>query len=112
MWGGPENPVAPGFRFRPLVVATVVAAAISVGGMWLPWFRSGAADRNSFGFFRAAQLLGIEWVTPFRVAWFLLPVLLPLGVLLLLMGAHRSASALLVILGLVLAVTGVLSLPD
>lgn len=110
MWGGPEIPVAPGFRVRPVVVATVVLAALSVGGMWLPWFSSGASDRNSFGFFRAAQLLGIEWVTPFRIAWFLLPVLLPLALLLLLLGAHRSGLAVLVLLGSVLAVTGALSL--
>ncbi len=94
----------------PVAVAAALAGATAVGAMWGPWFRSGSADRNSFGVFRAAQALGIEWVTPFRLAWFLLPVLLPLAVALLVFGARRWSAAVLVLLGLVLAVMGGLSL--
>jgi hypothetical protein len=87
-----------------------LAATVAVVGMWLPWFRSGAAERNSFGFFRAAQTLGIEWVTPFRVVWFLVPVLLPLSVALLGFRARRAGLGVLAVIGLVLGGAGGLSL--
>lgn len=92
-----------------LTVAAAGSGLVAVGSMWLPWFWSGNASRNSFGFFRAAQVLGIEWVTPFRVGWFLLPVLLLVALALLGFGARRSGIAGLVVLGLVLAPAGGLS---
>ena len=100
-WGGTRA-----FSARPVAVAALVAGVVAVGAMWGPWVRSGSADRDSFGVFRAAQVLGIEWVTPFRVAWFLLPVLLPLAVALLAFGARRWSAAVLLLLGLLLAVFG------
>ncbi len=90
-------------------VGTALAALVAVLGMWGPWFASGSASRNSFGFFRAAQVLGIEWVTPFRVAWFLLPVVLAVALALVIVGARRSGLVLFLGLGAVLAVAGWLS---
>ncbi len=83
-----------------------VAAVVAVGAMWLPWFTSGSAGRNSFAMFRAAQLLGIESITPFRVLWFLLPVVLLAAAALFVFGLQRSASAALVVLGAALVAVG------
>lgn len=96
-------------RRQGATIGTVLIAAVAVLGMWGPWFASGSATRNSFGFFRAAQVLGIEWVTPFRVAWFLLPILLAVGLVLVVFGARRSGLLVLLGLGAVLAATGALS---
>lgn len=96
-------------RRHGATVGTVLVAAVAVIGMWGPWFASGSATRNSFGFFRAAQVLGIEWVTPFRVAWFLLPIVLFVALALVVFGARRSALGLLLGLGVILAVAGWLS---
>ncbi len=90
-------------------VAALAAAAVAVGAMWGPWFASGSATRNSFGFFRAAQVLGIEWITPFRIAWFLLPTVLAVAVALRLYGAGRSTAVALIGLGSVLGGAGLLS---
>lgn len=88
----------------------VVAALAAVGGMWLPWFRSGEAMRNSFAAFRAAQILGIEWITPVRIIWFMLPVLVLLAVGLLPAGYPSVTSLLLAAVGLFLALGGALFL--
>lgn len=93
----------------PALAGSLVAGTLAVGAMWLPWFRSGSAERDSFGFFRAAQVLGIEWITPFRVAWFLLPIVLLVAAALIGFRAHRPGAALLAVLGLILAAAGGLS---
>jgi hypothetical protein len=100
-----EGPTRP----DPVLAGAVASGTLAVGGMWLPWFRSGSAPRNSFGLFRAAQVLGIEWITPFRVAWFLLPVVLLVAVALIGFRATRSGALLLAALGLILALAGILS---
>jgi hypothetical protein len=79
---------------------------MATGAMWLPWFRSGSAGRNSFAAFRAAQLLGIEWITPFRIFWFLLPVAFVAAGAVWLLSAHRLAPAMLLVVGLVLMASG------
>ncbi len=96
-------------RREGATVGTLLVASVAVLGMWGPWFASGSALRNSFGFFRAAQVLGIEWVTPFRVAWFLLPIVLAAALALVVFGARRSGLGLLLGLGAVLAIAGWLS---
>ncbi len=98
-----------GMFVQAYLIAAVIIAAIAVAGMWGSWFASGSAPRNSFGFFRAAQVLGIEWVTPFRVAWFLLPIVLGAAVALVAFGARRSGLGLLLGLGAILATAGWLS---
>ncbi len=92
-----------------VALAAAASALVAVVAMWGPWFRSGSAERNSFGFFRAAQTLGIEWVTPFRIAWFLLPVVLAAATALLLFGARRTGLVVAILLGVVLGVAGALS---
>ncbi len=90
--------------------AAVGAGAVAVGAMWLPWFRSGSAGRSSFDIFRAAQILGVEWATPFRVFWFLLPVVFLAAVVAWLFDGVGAATASLIFLGLVLTGAGVLAL--
>lgn len=87
-------------------IASVATAVVAVGGMWLPWFRSGEAMRNSFAAFRAAQILGIEWITPVRIIWFLLPVLVLLAIGLLPAGYPAVTSSVLAAVGLFLALGG------
>ena len=82
------------------------AGIVAVGSMWLPWFRSGSAGRSSFDIFRAAQVLGVEWATPFRVFWFLLPVMLLVAMVMWLFRVERLSAVLLAILGSMLAVGG------
>ncbi len=72
--------------------------------MWLPWFRSGQSARNSFAAFRAAQILGIEWITPLRILWFLLPVLLLVALVCFVAGLPNVAASLLGVLGIILAI--------
>lgn len=94
---------------RAMLTGALVSGALAVGAMWLPWFRSGSADRNSFGFFRAAQVLGIGWITPFRIGWFLLPIALLVAAALVGFRARRTGAGVLAGLGLILAVAGGLS---
>ncbi len=61
-------------RRDSLVVVVVVSATMLVSAQ-LEWVRSGSAGRNSYQMFRSAQRLGLDQLTPFRVIWFLLPVL-------------------------------------
>jgi len=104
-----DRAIAGVVRREGVTVGTVLVASVAVIGMWGPWFASGSATRNSFGFFRAAQVLGIEWVTPFRVAWFLLPIVLAAALALVVFGARRSGLGLLLGLGAILAGAGWLS---
>ena len=90
-------------------LAAFTSCAVAVGAMWLPWFTSGSAGRNSFAMFRAAQLLGIESITPFRVLWFLLPVVLLAAAALHLFGLTRAASATTALLGASLACFGLVA---
>lgn len=86
-----------------LACALVLA---SVSG-WFTWTRSGSADRNSYESLRAAQRLGIEELTPFRVIWFCVPVISFAVVVLLLTGFSRWALALGALGGFVVLVFGV-----
>ncbi len=53
---------------------SVQAIALAIS-LWLPWVYFGSATRTSFGVFRSAQRLGFDQLVPFRVGWFLLPVI-------------------------------------
>ena len=90
-----------GHVFRAL---TIVAAVLGAAAGWLTWTISGSATRNSYASLRAAQALGIDQLTPFRVVWFLVPVAGAGVVLLLAAGAVRSAAAVGVLMSLVLIV--------
>ncbi|MGI9613867.1 MAG: hypothetical protein ACR2QO_13220 [Acidimicrobiales bacterium] len=93
-----------------VTTAAFVSGAVMVGAMWLPWFTSGSAGRNSFAMFRAAQILGIETITPFRVVWFLLPVLLLAVGALYVFGLTRAASVALALLGAIFVILGIVAL--
>lgn len=89
-----------------LRVLTALAAAVGAIAGWPTWTISGSATRNSYASLRAAQALGIDQLTPFRVVWFLVPVA-GAGVLVLLVaGAARSAAALGLLTALVLILFG------
>ncbi len=81
---------------RRLPILDVVTAGLPAAGMvfamQLEWVRSGSATRNSYEMFRSAQRLGLDELTPFRVVWFLMPVLC-LGSLLMIGLARHHASA-------------------
>ena len=84
---------------RALVGVLSIVLALT---LWLPWVYFGSAPRTSFGVFRSAQALGLDELAPFRVAWYLLPVvaLAVLGVTAL--GHIRIAAVLLIVLALLL----------
>jgi hypothetical protein len=86
-------------------VLTVALLVGSVSG-WLTWTRSGSADRNSYESLRSAQRLGIEELTPFRVAWFCVPVVAVAVVVLLVADFRRSALGFAVVVGLILLAFG------
>jgi len=87
-------------------LAGLATGGIAVAAMWLPWFRSGSAGRNSFAAFRAAQLLGIDWITPLRVFWFLLPVFFLVATAAWLFRARRTSAVVLLFLSAFLGLAG------
>ncbi len=93
-----------------LIAGSVVVALVAVAAMWLPWFRSGEAAKNSFDAFRAAQIFGIEWVSPLRVVWFLLPVVVLAALCLLAFRQRAPAAIALLGASLPLAAFGVVAL--
>lgn len=97
-------------RYPWPVLAAAAFAALTVGAMWLPWFRSGSAGRNSFALFRAAQLLGIDWITPLRVFWFLLPVIFLCGVATAAFELPRLAAGIMGLVAIILSIGGALIL--
>ncbi len=52
----------------------VACSLVSAGASLLGWTVSGSKVRNSYETFRSAQRLGLDELTPFRVLWFLVPV--------------------------------------
>ena len=86
---------------RALVGISSIVLALT---LWLPWVYFGSASRTSFGVFRSAQALGLDELAPFRVGWYLLPVvaLAALGVAAL--GHIRTAAVLLIVLALLLGI--------
>ncbi len=82
---------------NPRVVrATAATVALAIGLVpQLPWVVTGSRSRNSYEVFRSAQSLGVDELTPLRVAWFLVPVA-ALGVVgWLAVGRLRLAAAFL-----------------
>lgn len=61
---------------RAALGVTVTVSATMLINTQFEWVRSGSAGRNSYQMFRSAQRLGLDQLTPFRVIWFLLPVLI------------------------------------
>lgn len=76
--------------------------------LWLPWVYFGSATRTSFGVFRSAQNLGLDELAPFRIAWFLLPVVALTVLVFVGRGRLRIAAGLLVALSLVLGLPALL----
>lgn len=93
---------------RQLIIKGVVGVAAACGAVagWPTWTVSGSATRNSYASLRAAQAIGIDQLTPFRVVWFLVPVAAAAVVLLLLAGASRSASVVGILTSIVLLLFG------
>jgi hypothetical protein len=62
------------------VIVTVAAALVVVMAAFLPWGRSGEADRSSFELVQAADRLGVLTgrTRHLAVAWYLLPALVAL----------------------------------
>lgn len=88
---------------RGIVGLAAICGAVSG---WPTWTVSGSATRNSFASLRAAQAIGIDQLTPFRVVWFLVPVAAAAVVLLLLAGASRSAAIVGILTAIVLLLFG------
>lgn len=88
-------------------VGAVAALATSVAVAWLPWVRSGASTRNSYEALRSAQRLGLESFTPFRVIWFLVPVLAGASVLAGLAVSTRAMGIGAIAVGSVVIAAGV-----
>ncbi len=57
-----------------LPLAVAMCSLVSVAASLLGWTVSGSKVRNSYETFRSAQRLGLDELTPFRVVWFLVPV--------------------------------------
>lgn len=93
---------------RQMVTRVIVGLAALCGAAagWPTWTVSGSATRNSYASLRAAQAIGIDQLTPFRVVWFLVPVAAAAVVLLLLAGAPRSAAIVGIVTAIVLLLFG------
>lgn len=91
-----------------LITAVIVGVAALAGAVagWPTWTVSGSATRNSYASLRAAQVLGIDQLTPFRVIWFLVPVAAAAVVLLLVAGAVRVAALVGIASAIVLVLFG------
>lgn len=91
-----------------LLLRALTCTAGMVGSVsgWLTWTISGSATRNSYESLRAAQRLGIDELTPFRVVWFCVPVAVLAMVLLFVFGLDRSAAAVALAASLVLLLFG------
>lgn len=87
------------------VVAGVAALCGALAG-WPTWTLSGSATRNSYASLRAAQALGIEQLTPFRVVWFCVPVAAATVLMLLTARAIRSAAVVGLVTSIVLVFFG------
>lgn len=81
--------------------------ATSAAVAWLPWVRSGSATRNSYEALRSAQRLGLEDFTPFRVIWFLVPVVAAASILGGIFGSARALGVGTGLVGIVLIAGGV-----
>lgn len=93
---------------RRLMTSAVVAISALAGALagWPTWTVSGSATRNSYASLRAAQALGVDQLTPFRVVWFCVPVAAAAIALLLVAGAIRSAAVIGVLTAIVLVAFG------
>lgn len=92
------------------MVGAVAALATSVAVAWLPWVRSGASTRNSYEALRSAQRLGLDGFTPFRVIWFLVPVLAAASILGGFLVSTRALGAGAGVVGGILIAAGVAAL--
>lgn len=89
----------------PVIVAVLLALA-ELGVGQLEWVHVGASSRNSYELFRSAQRLGLGELTPFRVVWYLLPVVALTFALALAGRRTRIAGVLLGGQSVVVAVAG------
>ncbi len=80
---------------RVAVATTFASCAVIQLATQLEWIRSGSASRNSYEMFRSAQRLGLDQLTPFRVIWFLLPVLCLGSVLMVSLARERVGAVFL-----------------
>lgn len=92
------------------VLVVAGAAGVTVGA-FLPWVRSGASSRDSFGVVRAARRLGVVDSDALRTAlalWYLVPLMAAVVVLLLALRRERSAGVVAVAFGLVVLVVSLM----
>lgn len=102
---------------RAVLVVGWAAVAIGVVGItvgaFLPWLQTGAATRNSFAVVRAARRLGVidnDVASGVLGAWYFVPLLAALVVLLVALRRPRAAGALAMVVGAVVAVIAVVVL--
>ena len=91
-------------------VAMIVVVAVQLVVGQLGWIRVGSTTRNSYEMFRSAQRLGLDQLTPFRVVWYVVPVVsLAIGIAIV-AGRHRIAPGLLLAQSLAIGTAGVVVL--
>ncbi len=97
--------------YRAGIGLLVVSAFLTLVSLWLGWFQSGERIRNSFEMFKTLQSFDfIEFFakfTPMRYVWFMLPVSIGLGLLLIAIKWIKTGFSILFISSLIPAVTGV-----
>lgn len=90
-------------------------AAILAVSAFLPWFRIGARERNTFELAGALKRLGVDgWPGTALRLWPLMPLLLAIGVALVLLGYRRLGAAAGIAMALLggVAAAGALQIPD
>lgn len=87
-------------------IMALVGGGAGVLSARLDWTISGSARRNSYASLRAAQRLGLEQLTPFRIVWFLVPVAVLATAALLTARTDRAAGIVGLLAGLVLVAFG------
>lgn len=88
--------------------AAIVIGAVGITvGAFLPWLETGAATRHSFAVVRAARRLGViddEVASGVLGAWYFVPLLAAIVVLLVAVRRPRAAAVLAIVLGVVVCV--------
>lgn len=103
----PEQQRAPGgpseVAGRVPAAAMAVALAAAVACTFAPWLRSGATDRHSYDVVRAADRLGVldsGLQESVAAAWFFVPFVAAVALVLVTMQRHRLAAAAAASVGL------------
>ncbi len=91
-------------RGRKALAFAALAGCVAVP--FFPWIRTGEATRNSYEALRSAQRLGLDQLTPFRVVWFLVPVVAVAAAMAVAAKLTRTGGVLTLVVGTVVAAAG------